>query len=79
MRLRPFHRHSADCLRTARTATRTATQSIKGTIQTSGGPLMIGGNNVSGEYFDGLIDTVRVYNRALVAEEIQTNMVTPIE
>ena len=40
---------------------------------------MIGGNNVSGEYFDGLIDNVRVYNRALVAEEIQMNMVTPIE
>ena len=38
---------------------------------------MIGGDNVSGEYFDGLIDNVRVYNRALVAEEIQT--VTPIE
>jgi hypothetical protein len=33
----------------------------------------------SGEYFGGLIDNVRVYNRALVAEQIQTNMVTPIE
>ena len=33
---------------------------------------MIGGNNVSGEYFDGLIDNVRVDNRALVAEGVAT-------
>jgi hypothetical protein len=54
-------------------------QSIKGTIDVAGGPLMIGGNNVWGEYFDGLIDNVRIYNRALGAEEIQTNMVTPVD
>jgi uncharacterized repeat protein (TIGR03803 family) len=54
-------------------------RSIKGSILVSNGPLMIGGRNVLGEYFDGVIDNVRVYNRALGAEEVQTNMVTPIE
>ena len=44
----------------------------------STGSLGIGGNAVWGEYFKGLIDEVRVYNRALSAGEIQTDMVTPI-
>ena len=43
-------------------------------------PLRIGGNAIWGEYFNGLIDEVRVYNRALTATEIQGDMdrsVTP--
>jgi YD repeat-containing protein len=42
------------------------------------GALRIGGNSVWGEYFKGLIDEVRIYNRALSAAEIQTDMTTPI-
>jgi len=42
------------------------------------GALRIGGNSVSGEYFRGVIDEVRIYNRALAASEIQTDMSTPI-
>ena len=41
---------------------------------------MIGGNTLWGEYFAGLIDEVRIYNRALSAAEIQSDMnaaVTP--
>ena len=38
---------------------------------TSTAPLKIGGNAIWGEYFSGLIDEVRVYNRALSAAEIQ--------
>ena len=38
----------------------------------------MGGNNVWGEWFDGRIDEVRIYNRALVQSEIQTDMNTPI-
>ena len=45
-----------------------------GPIPTSTGPLRIGGNTIWGEYFAGLIDEVRVYNRALSAAEIQTDM-----
>ena len=42
------------------------------------GMLRIGGNAVWGEYFAGLIDEVRVYNRALTAAEIQSDMGTPV-
>ena len=38
------------------------------------GILTIGGNTIWGEYFKGVIDEVRVYNRALTVQEIQTDM-----
>ena len=37
----------------------------------STGALKIGGNAIWGEWFKGLIDDVRVYNRPLSAVEIQ--------
>ena len=49
-----------------------------GTIAVSNGALRIGGNSVWGEYFRGAIDEVRIYNRALSAAEVQTDMNTPI-
>ncbi|MEN3356580.1 MAG: hypothetical protein V7637_562 [Mycobacteriales bacterium] len=55
-----------------------ATQSLSGPLLTSTAPLRIGGNSVWGEYFSGLIDEVRVYNRALTPTEIQTDMTTAI-
>ena len=55
-----------------------ATQAATGTIQTTTTPLRIGGNVPYGEYFQGRIDDVRVYNRALTAAEIQTDMATPV-
>ena len=51
---------------------------LTGAAVVSSGALRIGGNSVWGEYFKGLIDEVRVYNRALTAAEIQTDMNTPI-
>jgi fibronectin type 3 domain-containing protein len=52
-----------------------ATRNASGALQLSSGALRIGGNTVwGGEYFRGLIDEVRVYNRALTAGEIQTDM-----
>ena len=39
--------------------------------------MWIGGNQY-GENFSGLIDDVRVYNRALTPAEIQTDMATPL-
>lgn len=54
------------------------TRALSGNISTSNNPLRIGGNAVWGEYFGGLIDEVRVYNRALTPAEIQTDMNTPI-
>src|SRR5262249_31524776 len=38
------------------------------------GALRIGGNAIWGEYFNGLIDEVRIYNRALSATEILGDM-----
>jgi hydrogenase maturation factor HypE len=49
-----------------------------GNMLTSNRTLRIGGNSIWGEYFNGLIDDVRVYNRALSATEIQTDMNTPV-
>jgi Concanavalin A-like lectin/glucanases superfamily/Calx-beta domain len=49
-----------------------------GNITASTGPLRIGGNEVWGEFFTGLIDDVRVYNRALTLAEVQADMNTPV-
>jgi hypothetical protein len=49
-----------------------------GNITVSTGPLRIGGNEVWGEFFTGLIDDVRVYNRALTLAEVQADMNTPV-
>lgn len=50
-----------------------------GAIDTTNGPLNIGGNYVwGGEYFAGLIDDVRVYNRALSDAEIARDMATSL-
>jgi hypothetical protein len=42
------------------------------------GPLRIGGDSLSGQYFHGIIDEVRVYNRALSVGEINADMTTPL-
>jgi hypothetical protein len=49
-----------------------------GPLVVSTGALRIGGNAVWGEYFSGLIDEVRIYNRALSSTEIQTAMNTAL-
>ena len=49
-----------------------------GTLQVSRDPLWIGGNQPYGEYFNGVIDDVRVYTRALRADEIQDDMAKPV-
>ena len=51
-----------------------ASRAIEGPIELSDGALMLGGNNFWGEFFDGAIDNVRIYDRALDRVEIQTNM-----
>lgn len=48
-------------------------------IDVTTGVLRIGSNNVwSGENFPGVIDEVRIYNRALSPAEIQVDMNTPV-
>ncbi len=52
-----------------------STRARTGPIVASGGALRIGGNNAwPGEFFGGLIDDVRIYNRALTATEIAAGM-----
>ena len=45
---------------------------LTGSINVTAGALRIGGNNIWSEWFNGLIDEVRIYNRALAQSEIQT-------
>jgi dihydrofolate reductase len=40
--------------------------------------LQIGGASIYGQYFPGTIDEIRIYNRALSATEIQSEMNTPL-
>ena len=49
-----------------------------GTLATSTNPLEIGGDSIFGQYFQGAIDEVRVYNVALTPTQIQTDMNTPV-
>ena len=55
-----------------------ATRAQTGSIAVGNQPLRIGGNNVSGEFFRGIIDEVRVYNRALSAADITADMATAV-
>ncbi len=49
-------------------------QSMTGSMVTTTGALRIGGNSLWGEYFEGTLDEVRVYSRALSAAEVQSDM-----
>jgi len=54
-----------------------ASGSVSGPIQTSSTPLYIGNkpfSSYSGDYFKGIIDEVRIYNRALLHQEINDTM-----
>ena len=59
--------------------TQVASTAHTGAIATSTNPLQIGGDSIYGQYFAGLIDEVRVYNVALTAAQIQTDMATPVD
>src|SRR5205085_1114361 len=49
-----------------------------GSMIASTGPLKVGGNAIWGEYFNGLIDEVRAYNKPLTAAQIQADMTKPV-
>ena len=55
---------------------------LSGDLAVSNGALRIGGNAVSlpfgGQFFKGLLDEIRIYNRALSKAEIQTDMNGPM-
>ncbi len=55
-----------------------ATKAQTGKIVASNSPLRIGGNTVWGEWFTGLIDDLRIYNRPLSQGEIKADMSAPV-
>jgi concanavalin A-like lectin/glucanase superfamily protein len=57
---------------------RVAAREAAGTTPATASPLWIGGNEPYGEHFDGSIDDVRVYDRALGAAELRADMATPV-
>jgi hypothetical protein len=65
-------------LRLFRNGVQVAQTASTGAIQASANPLRIGGNAIWGEYTDGRIDEVRLYNRALSAAEITSDMTRPV-
>ena len=58
--------------------TQVAAVARTGTYEQNNNPLWIGGNAVYGEHFQGRIDDLRIYNRALSSTEIQTDMNTAV-
>jgi beta-glucanase (GH16 family) len=54
------------------------TLSLSGSLVVTPGPLRIGGHSSIGQFFNGLIDEVRIYNRALSKSEIQGDMTSPL-
>jgi hypothetical protein len=58
--------------------TQVASQTQTGLIESSTNPLHLGGDEFFGQFFDGVMDEVRIYNRALSASEIQADMSLPV-
>ena len=55
-----------------------ATRAVPPSMAASTGALKIGGNSIWPEWFKGMIDEVRVYNRALSVAEIQADRDRPV-
>jgi hypothetical protein len=58
--------------------TQVASTPVSGPIPVSAGVLRLGGNSIWGEWFQGQLDDVRLYNRALTPAELQSDMNTPV-
>ena len=55
-----------------------ASAARSGTYQSTTAPLWVGGSAWYGEHFQGRLDDLRIYNRALSAAEIQTDMAASV-
>jgi chitodextrinase len=55
-----------------------SSQPRTGSIVTSFNPLQIGGDSIYGQFFQGMIDEVRVYEVALTPGQIQADMATAV-
>ncbi|HZM27048.1 MAG TPA: LamG domain-containing protein, partial [Gemmatimonadales bacterium] len=70
--------HDGTTLRLYVNGVQVGSRAVAGALLTSTGALRIGGNSIWGEFFQGRIDEVRVYNRALSPSEILTDMNTRV-
>ncbi len=70
--------HDGTTLRLYVNGAQVGSRAVSGSLLTSTGTLRIGGNTLWGEFFQGMIDEVRIYNRALSQGEIQADMTRPI-
>ena len=55
-----------------------STRAVSGSLASPRERLSIGGDVPHGEYFNGRIDEVRIYDRALSSAEIRADMITPV-
>jgi hypothetical protein len=55
-----------------------ASKAVTGSYQVNTSYLWMGGNAVYGEHFNGKLDELRIYNKALTQAEIQSDMATPL-
>jgi hypothetical protein len=55
-----------------------SSRAVAGAIRTSSGALRFGGNAIWSEWFAGRLDEIRIYNRALSAAELQSDMATAV-
>jgi hypothetical protein len=70
--------YDATTLRLYVNGVQVGSRAVSGALLTSTGALRIGGNSIWGEFFQGRIDEIRIYNRALTPTEIQTDMTRPV-
>ncbi len=70
--------YDGDVLRLYVNGNQVGSKNITGSYLNSAGPLRIGGNTIWPEWFQGQIDDLRVYGRALNAGELQIDMNTPV-
>ena len=70
--------YDGSTLRLYENGAQVSSRPMTGAIATTGDPLWIGGNHPYGEYFQGDIDEVRIYDRALDPSQVRHEMSTPI-
>lgn len=54
------------------------TQPLAAIIQARGNALHVGADATPAQFYRGLLDEVRIYNRALTSSEVQTDMATAV-
>ena len=65
-------------IRTYVNGVQVGTKAQTGSLVTSTQPLRFGGDNVWPEWFEGSLDEIRVYDHALTAAQIQSDMTRPV-